>query len=307
MSYTKGVENTMNDSQRLLTSMLVTTISLAGLSTLETSVKNRVYTDTILYENIEANELAAQLSSLNNIESRNQQKDLEVAINNALAEKKASEIQEQYSSDIVYFEEPILTESRPKEETQVISKNETQTITSEKPLPPNFKITNEAIQNEFSEEEIYLICRVVESECYGADFDSKTHIADVIFNRVHCGSYGNDVTAIIKSPRQFYYPRTKISEDTIAAVEYAYQYATPAEHAFYFQRAKRSKWNGKDFMFKDDVGHCFYGDTYNVEDILEYAENIADAISDNSAQCEVINPEVVVEDSISNNSIAEDN
>ena len=35
MSHTKGVENTMNDSQRLLTSMLVTTISLAGLSTLE--------------------------------------------------------------------------------------------------------------------------------------------------------------------------------------------------------------------------------------------------------------------------------
>ena len=49
-------------------------------------------------------------------------------------------------------------------------------------------------------------------------------------------------------------------------------------------------------MFKDDVGHCFYGDTYNVEDTLESAENIADAISSDPSQ---------YEDTISDNSAVE--
>lgn len=125
--------------------------------------------------------------------------------------------------------------------------------------PDMITVSPNSIYDDFTDEEIYLICRVVESETYDADFGSKSHVAEVIFNRLDSGGFGKNVTQIITSSGQFYYKRTNISPDTLLAVEYAYQYDTDVENALYFQRAKRKKWRKSKWITSDLCGHNFYG------------------------------------------------
>lgn len=124
---------------------------------------------------------------------------------------------------------------------------------------PDLIVQKETIYNNFTEDEIYLICRVVESEAGGGDFGSKSHVAEVIFNRCNYERFGKNITEVITRPGQFYYKQTRISEDTLDAVEYAYLFETEVKGAIYFQKGKRNKWSKQPFILKDDIGHCFYG------------------------------------------------
>lgn len=135
---------------------------------------------------------------------------------------------------------------------------------------PDLMVQGKTIYDEFTEDEIYLICRVVESEVGGGDFGSKSHVAEVVLNRCKYERFGKNVTEVITRPGQFYYKKTKISSDTLDAVEYAYLFNTEVKGAIYFQKGKRNKWSKQPFILKDAVGHCFYGPDEVVQDV-EYA------------------------------------
>lgn len=119
----------------------------------------------------------------------------------------------------------------------------------------------QTIYEVYSEDEIYLMARMVETECYGCPFEAKTHVASVLFNRLAEGSgFSNDVYQVIK-PGQFCYHRKTISEDTWLALEYAYEIEDTTQGALYFNNFGNShpdNWNGKPYIFTDEVNHSFY-------------------------------------------------
>lgn len=118
----------------------------------------------------------------------------------------------------------------------------------------------ERTEDHFTKEEINLICRVVETETYGADFLSKTHVASVIFNRMNSDKFPDDVTEIITAENQFCYDRTNISLSTYYAVQYAYMIEDTAGGALFFNKSNCKSWasSHRQYLFTDNVGHSFY-------------------------------------------------
>ena len=119
----------------------------------------------------------------------------------------------------------------------------------------------ETVFDIFSEEEVKLICRVVETECYDQDFDSKVNVASVVFNRIeHGGEFGNSVEEVITKPNQFAYGRKNLTEDSILAVQFAFEIRDTTNGALYFHsNSKTDTFNGADYIFSDSCGHNFYG------------------------------------------------
>lgn len=117
----------------------------------------------------------------------------------------------------------------------------------------------ETVYDKYSEDEIKLIWRVVETETYDQDFESKVNVANVIFNRLKSGEFGETITEIITTPKQFRYGRQKITDDTIYAVMYAYEMPDTTYGALYFHsNEKTDKFNGSPYIFTDKCGHHFY-------------------------------------------------
>lgn len=117
-----------------------------------------------------------------------------------------------------------------------------------------------SIYDNYTEEEIYLMQRVIETETYGCDFEAKTHVASVILNRVEGdNNFPNDVTSVCTAPGQFVYGRKQISDDTRYALEYAYEIEDTTNGALYFNSMPpMDSWNGRERIFTDHVGHSFY-------------------------------------------------
>lgn len=117
----------------------------------------------------------------------------------------------------------------------------------------------ETVYDKYSEDEIRLIWRVVETETFDQDFDSKVNVANVVFNRLKSGEFGETLTEIITKENQFAYGRQKITDDTIYAVMYAYEMPDTTYGALYFHSNKKTdKFNKADYIFTDDAGHHFY-------------------------------------------------
>lgn len=117
----------------------------------------------------------------------------------------------------------------------------------------------ETIYDCYSEEEILLIQRVVETETYQCDFNSKVNVAQVIFNRLMSGQFGDSVSDVVTSENQFAYGRTEISESTILAVEYAFLNDDTTQGALYFHsNPKTETFNGAKYIFSDNAVHHFY-------------------------------------------------
>ena len=117
----------------------------------------------------------------------------------------------------------------------------------------------------FTEDEVKLICKAVETECYQQNFNSKANVASVIFNRIEAnGEFGDTVEEIITNPRQFAYWRDEITEDTILAVMYSFEIKDTTNGCIAFRSGdKPEKWyTYKDKywvkQFEDDSGHAFY-------------------------------------------------
>ena len=115
------------------------------------------------------------------------------------------------------------------------------------------------ITDAFTEEELMYFYRCVETEVYGADFVSKTHVANVILNRLYSDRFPDDLISVITSPNQFAYSRTNISESTIAACAYAFEIEDNTDGALFFHSGSYSEtFNGATYIFTDAVGHHFY-------------------------------------------------
>ena len=119
----------------------------------------------------------------------------------------------------------------------------------------------ETIYDCFDKDEIYLIQRAVETECFDGDFDSKCHVANVIFNRIEDPEqrFGKTVEEVITSEKQFAYGRKVISESTKLAVEYAFEITDTTNGCIGFHSNKKtSTFNGWEYAFTDELNHNFY-------------------------------------------------
>lgn len=119
----------------------------------------------------------------------------------------------------------------------------------------------ETVYDYFSDEDIYLIQRAVETECYDQDFDSKCNVASVIFNRINDPEqrFGKTVTEVITADKQFVYGRKNISDSTKLAVEYAFEIVDTTNGCIGFHSNKKTeKFNGWNYVFTDDIDHHFY-------------------------------------------------
>lgn len=118
-------------------------------------------------------------------------------------------------------------------------------------IPPYYK--------DVTDDDIYWIQRVVETETYGADVMSKSHVASVVLNRIGAGSWGDSAQEVVTSPNQFVYFRTTISQSTIDAVNYVLENGDTAQGALYFHSGGyTATFCGRSCIFGDDVGHYFY-------------------------------------------------
>ena len=117
----------------------------------------------------------------------------------------------------------------------------------------------ETIFDYYTEDEVRLICRVVETEAYQCDFDSKVNVANVVLNRIESGEFGDTVEEVVTTENQFAYGRKALTEDTILAVMYAYEIIDTTNGALYFHSNDTTDtFCGKTYIFTDDAGHNFY-------------------------------------------------
>ena len=117
----------------------------------------------------------------------------------------------------------------------------------------------ETIFDYYTEDEVRLICRVVETETYQCDFDSKVNIANVVLNRIESGEFGETVEEVITTESQFAYGREVITEDTILAVMFAFEFEDTTNGATFFHSNKQTDtFCGKSYIFSDDAVHHFY-------------------------------------------------
>lgn len=117
----------------------------------------------------------------------------------------------------------------------------------------------ETIYDVFTLEEINLICRVVETETYQCDFESKVNVANVVFNRLENGAFGETIKEVVTAKNQFAYGRKKITEDTILAVEYAFEIEDTTNGALFFHsNDKTDTFCNREYIFSDNAVHHFY-------------------------------------------------
>lgn len=115
------------------------------------------------------------------------------------------------------------------------------------------------VYDEFTDDEIYLMQRCIETETFQCDFESKCNVASVILNRVYHERFPDDIETVITSPNQFAYGRKIIEEDTVLALEYAYMIEDTTEGALFFHSGKKTNtFNGAEYIFTDTAGHHFY-------------------------------------------------
>ena len=117
------------------------------------------------------------------------------------------------------------------------------------------------IYDAFSDQDIVYLWRMVETETCGADFESRTHVANVAFNRLNDPRYPNTLTGVITASGQFAYVKTNISETTKLACEYAYMFPDNTQGALAFHSGRFTKtFCGKQWVMTDACGHHLYAD-----------------------------------------------
>lgn len=122
---------------------------------------------------------------------------------------------------------------------------------------PKELIQKDTIYDLFSEEEIQLLFRVVETETHGADYESKKNVASVIFNRHE--QYDKTLKDIITSPNQFGYSKKSITDSTIKACEDALNNRGNVSKALFFRSDRcPDTWLGRPFIYRDSATHYFY-------------------------------------------------
>ena len=87
----------------------------------------------------------------------------------------------------------------------------------------------EEIYDEYNDEDLIKMFRVVEAEVGGHGFDEKCNVASVILNRVNDGRFGNSLGDVLVA-NQFAtisdgrYKKVEVSDETISACEFVFQF-----------------------------------------------------------------------------------
>lgn len=125
----------------------------------------------------------------------------------------------------------------------------------------------ETIYDVYAQDEIDLMCRMVQTEVGGGDFECKVHVADVVWNRMDDSAWPDTITQIITSPNQFAYGKTSYTESTKLAVEYSFLFPDTTQGALSFHSLPmRETFGGYKFIFEDEIGHKFYGKKGGLEE-----------------------------------------
>lgn len=126
---------------------------------------------------------------------------------------------------------------------------------------------DETIYDVFTPKELELLFRIVETEVRGdKNFEEKVHVVDVIFNRMKNEKFPDTLTGVLTAPRQFSsygsgaYKRVTVTETTMLACEYAFQFADTTNGALWFDSTNGNSWadRHKKHLLTDAVGHAFY-------------------------------------------------
>ena len=121
--------------------------------------------------------------------------------------------------------------------------------------------TPETIYDYYTEDEIYLMQRVIETECFEQSFECKVNVAAVVLNRIESGKFGDSVREVITktNPKQFVYWRKNITEDTKLALEYSFEIEDTTGGCVAFRSDKKiNTWGSWTYQFTDKSGHHFY-------------------------------------------------
>lgn len=188
------------------------------------------------------------------------------------AQQKLLDAQKEQVKEVIYLEIPCFIqedseeEALQKEEELFMAYFDLKTEENREYWWQGYQIMEETltvkplqIEDVFSEEDLEYFYRCVETETYGADFNSKVNVANVILNRLYNDKFGDTLKDVITAPNQFAYSRTTISLSTIQACAYAYEIEDTTEGALFFHSgAYTETFNGASYIFTDSVGHHFY-------------------------------------------------
>lgn len=111
----------------------------------------------------------------------------------------------------------------------------------------------------FTESEITIMLKCIETEAHEASFDCKVNVANVILNRIESDQFPTDPVELITQKNQFAYGRDNISDSTVYALLYAYMIEDTTNGCIAFRSdSSPNEWNGWTKQFTDESGHTFY-------------------------------------------------
>lgn len=112
----------------------------------------------------------------------------------------------------------------------------------------------------FTDEQINIMLKCIETETHEASFEAKCNVASVILNRVENDEFPIDPIEIITGENQFAYGRDNIEESTKYALLYSFMIedTTNGCIAFRSDSSVTKEWNGWTKQFTDESGHTFY-------------------------------------------------
>ena len=123
----------------------------------------------------------------------------------------------------------------------------------------DFEDQPEHLTDIYSEEELKHLYWCVEIEAHDGDFLSKVNVANVIFNRLADGRYGDSLIEVLTAENQFACRPVDITESTIQACAYAFEMEDTTNGALSFHsNSHRNTFNNQDYLFTDNIGHHFY-------------------------------------------------
>ena len=127
-------------------------------------------------------------------------------------------------------------------------------------LCDTYCIERETIDTIYSEEEIELMLRVIETEARGGTFIQKVNVANVLLNRFQ--DYETfkylDMTEVVIDKNQFCYSKNDITEETKNALNFAFEIKDTTNKAIAFRSDKKvENWNNWEYVFYDGA-HWFY-------------------------------------------------
>ena len=178
-------------------------------------------------------------------------------------EEKLSTTTEEINMTEIYTEKYISEEELIDGHTEKIENAQffsvtVEDITTELEEPSDIDGDIEDIPIPISDYDFNLLCQVVECETHGGDLESKTHIVNVIRNRLSRPEWGSTYSSVILEPYQFG-RRSDITQDTIDAVNYALSNPDNTYGSIAFHSGGYSNtFFGYGYVFTDAVGHHFY-------------------------------------------------